>query len=81
MKLLIVSALILASQCVFSASQADRAWIQGVTDKNPLEYKVGEKITFTVDVKDFVAAPKEGEYTFKYTRSGDDGIIEEGKVP
>lgn len=81
MKLLIVSALILASQCVFSASQADRAWIQGVTDKNPLEYKVGEKITFTVDVKDFVAAPKEGEYTFKYTRSGDDGILEEGKVP
>lgn len=81
MKTLILSAVILATQFAFSAVKYDRVWIQGTTDKNPLEYKTGEKIVFNIDVKDLDGTPKEGELTLKYLRSGDDGIREEGKEP
>ena len=30
------------------AAKSDKPWIKGVTDKSPIEYKVGEKMTFTL---------------------------------
>lgn len=81
MKSLIVSAVVLASQILFSAAITDRTWIKGLTDKNPLEYKLGEKMNFTLEMKELAGTPREGEYTLKWTRTGDDGLSEEGTVP
>lgn len=59
----------------------DTAWIKGTTDKNPLFYKPGEKMTFTLTPQDVGAGLPEGEYFLSWSRSGDDGIVESGKVP
>ena len=59
----------------------DNAWIKGTTDKDPITYKLGEKITFTLSAQGLDGELSEGEYFLQWTRSGDDGIREEGKEP
>jgi cephalosporin-C deacetylase-like acetyl esterase len=57
------------------------AWIKGTTDKDPLSYKVGEKMVFTLTPQDIAGDLPEGKYFLSWKRSGDDGVCEEGKIP
>ena len=59
----------------------DTAWIQGKTDKSPISYKPGEKMVFTLTPQRLEGAVPAGEYFLEWTRSGDDGVRESGKVP
>ena len=59
----------------------DNAWIKGTTDKDPITYKPGEKMTFTLSVQGLDGELPGGEYFLQWTRSGDDGIRENGKEP
>jgi len=59
----------------------DKAWIKGVTDKNPVEYRSGEEMTFTLTLEDLDGQLPAGTYAFDWKRSGDDGVIESGRAP
>ncbi len=54
-------------------------YFYGSTNKNPMTYKVGETMEFTISLKtksgDLVSVPY-----FSYSFSGDDGIVSSGKV-
>ena len=70
----------------FAASVAfggvlDNAWIRGTTDKDPITYKSGEKMAFTLIAQGLDGELPVGEYFLQWTRSGDDGIRENGKEP
>ena len=59
----------------------DKAWIKGTTDKDPITYKPGEKMVFTLSAQGLDGNLPAGEYFLQWTRSGDDGIREDGKEP
>ena len=59
----------------------DNAWLRGTTDKDPLTYKPGEKMVLTVAPQGLEGAVPEGEYFLVWTRTGDDGLSEGGRVP
>ena len=75
--LLAVAALVVAQ--IF-AGPLDQAWIKGTTDKVPLDYKVGESMTFTLTPMK-VGALTAGEWQLEWDRTGDDGVVEKGKFP
>ena len=52
---------------------------QGVTGKSPIEYSVGEKMTFTLTLEKAGSLPKGLDIV--WTRTGDDGKKESGKAP
>lgn len=58
----------------------DNACIQGKTDKNPLLYKPGEEMVFTLTPQGVAGTLPEGEYFLDWKRGGDDGVVENGKV-
>ena len=58
----------------------DFAWIKGTTDKDPITYKPGEKMVFTLSLEDVEGTIPAGEYFLDWKRSGDDGLVETGKV-
>ena len=58
----------------------DNAWIKGLTDKDPITYKPGEKMVFTLSFEGVEGAIAEGEYFLDWKRSGDDGLVETGKL-
>ena len=71
---------------VFAAGMAfggalDNAWIKGTTDKDPITYKPGEKMVFTLSFEGVEGAIPEGEYFLDWKRSGDDGLVDGGKIP
>ena len=59
----------------------DNAWIRGTTDKNPLFYKPGEKIVFTLTPQQVEGDLPDGKYFLQWKRSGDDGLQETGAIP
>ena len=59
----------------------DAAWLKGTTSKDPLTYRVGEKIVFTLTPQELKGTVPAGEYFINWTRSGDDGLRETGKTP
>ena len=59
----------------------DEAWIKGTTDKDPISYKPGEKMVFTLSVQGLNGEMPIGEYFLQWTRSGDDGVRKDGKEP
>ena len=63
------------------AGLLDNAWLMGVTDKNPLTYKPGEEMVFTVTPKGLGGAVPAGEWFLDWKRSDDYGTVESGKVP
>ena len=73
-------ALIFAAVAAFGGV-LDNAWIKGTTDKDPITYKPGEKMVFTLAVQGLDGELPEGAYFLQWTRSGDDGIRENGKEP
>ena len=70
----------------FMAAQAvagllDNAWLMGKTDKDPLSYRPGDQIVFTVTPRGIDGAVTAGEYFLSWTKSDDYGNFEKGKVP
>ena len=59
----------------------DNAWLKGTTDRNPLFYKTGEKIIFTVEPQNLDGPVPEGEFFLRWERTGDDGVTEKDKIP
>ena len=47
-----------------TAGLLDNAWIKGTTDKNPLSYKTGEEMVFTLELQGVEGEIPEGEYIF-----------------
>ena len=80
MKTSLIAFLAVAAAAAFGGV-LDNAWIQGTTDKSPIDYKVGEKMTFTLKPQDLAGEVPAGEYFINWTRSGDDGVRESGKIP
>ena len=66
-----------AAACCLAAAKGP--WIKGVTDKCPLDYKVGETMVFTLTLEQAESLPDGLEV--EWTRTGDDGKTESGKVP
>ena len=64
-----------------AAGLFDKAWLIGVTDKDPLSYKPGEEIVFTVTPKGIEGEIPSGEYFLDWKKSDDYGSVESGKVP
>ena len=80
MKMTALAISLLATSMAFGGV-LDNAWIKGVTDKDPIAYKPGEKMTFTLVAQGLDGDLPAGEYFLEWTRSGDDGIRENGKEP
>lgn len=77
-RLMLAVAAFVAAQV--GAGPLDAAWLKGTTDKCPIDYKVGETMTFTVTPTD-VGELAPGAWFLDWTRTGDDGVVEQGKVP
>ena len=73
---------LLASVAALSAAAGllDTAWLKGTTDKDPLTYRPGEEMTFTVSPQELDGAVPDGEYSLWWERSDDYGHFETGKV-
>ena len=80
MKAMTWAATVLAAGTVFGGA-LDNAWIKGTTDKDPITYKPGEKMSFTLSFEGVEGAIPEGEYFLDWKRSGDDGVVDSGKIP
>jgi len=63
------------------AGTLDNAWIKGTTDKDPLSYKPGEEMVFTLEPQGIEGDLPEGVYKLWWKRSDDYGAAEEGAVP
>ena len=80
MKMMMWAAAVLAAGTVFGGV-LDDAWIRGTTEKDPISYKPGEKMTFTLTPQGLDGELPAGEYFLQWARSGDDGVRENGKEP
>ena len=81
MKAKFIAMMVAAATAAAFGGTFDSAWIQGKTDRNPLFYKPGEEMVFTLTPQDVAGEIPAGEYFLQWTRSGDDGLRDEGKVP
>ena len=63
------------------AAACRKAWVKGVTGKDPTAYAVGEDIVFTLTLEGVTNAVPKDLYSFKWKRTGDDGQSEEGLAP
>ena len=59
----------------------DKAWLMGTTDKDPLTYRPGEEMTFTVTPQGLDGTVPPGAYFLDWKRSDDYGKVEQGRVP
>ncbi|MBQ7190273.1 MAG: acetylxylan esterase [Kiritimatiellae bacterium] len=61
--------------------ELDSAVLHGETDKErAIDYQPGETMTFTLQVQGAQAIPQD-TYFIRWTRTGDDGLVENGKAP
>ena len=81
MKRLIVASVFAALASAAFAGLLDKAWIKGVTDADPLAYKPGQPMTFTLTPMDLDGEIPANTWFLSWKRSGDDGVIKEGRVP
>lgn len=72
-------AIMAASAAVCCMASAKGVWLKGETDRDPLGYKTGEKMTFTLTLEDAADLPRGMEVV--WTRTGDDGRKESGRAP
>ena len=79
MKAMTWVAAVLAAGTVFGGA-LDNVWIKGTTDKDPITYKPGEKMVFTLSFEGVEGAIPEGEFFLDWKRTGDDGLVETGKL-
>ena len=59
----------------------DKAWIKGTTDKDPVSYKAGEEMTFTLTPMGLDGEVPAGEYSLMVRRSDDFAYGAEEKFP
>ena len=60
--------------------ESNKCLLVGNSDRNPLEYKVGDELKFTIDLK-YTGAPYSTDgYVVVWKRSGDDGIVRIGHL-
>ena len=59
----------------------DNAWIKGETDKNPLTYKTGEKMKFTLTLSGVEGELPKDTYFLDWKRTDDFGRVEKGRIP
>jgi hypothetical protein len=65
----------------FAARPLDRAVLHGETDKaRATDYAVGEEIVFTLTLQG-AGEFKAGDYFINWERTGDDGVVDRGRVP
>ena len=70
-----------AAWTVQAAGELEDAVLHGETDKaRAIDYKPGETMTFTLQLQGVKSIPPD-TYFISWKRSGDDGKVEEGKVP
>ena len=62
------------------AGPLDNAWIKGETDKDPVSYKTGEKMVFTLTLSGVEGDLPAGEYFIDWKMSDDYGKTEKGRV-
>ena len=79
MKAMTWMAAVLAAGSVFGGAM-DSAWIKGTTDKDPITYKSGEKMVFTLSFEGVEGEIPAGEYFLDWKRTGDDGVVDGGKL-
>ena len=80
-KIAVMLSAALAASVVF-ANAWDGVLIKGRTDKdNPVGYKSGEQIVFTLVASEVPAELENAGYMVDWKRTGDDGKVESGKVP
>lgn len=63
------------------AGVLDKAWIKGTTDKDPLTYRPGEEMVFTLEPIGIEGEVPAGEYLLSWKRSDDYGKVESGELP
>ena len=63
------------------AGLLDKAWIKGTTDKNPVSYKVGEEMVFTLTPMGLDGEVPAGEYSLSVRRSDDFSYGADEKFP
>ena len=80
MKTKLIAVVALAASSVFGGS-LNNAWLKGVTDKDPITYKAGETMVFTLTLEDVEGDIAADGYFLDWSRTGDDGVVESGKVP
>ena len=81
LKLLVAAACAALGTALFAAGELDEAVLHGETDKaRAIDYAPGETMTFTLTLQRAKPFP-DGAYFIQWKRSGDDGVVEEGKVP
>ena len=81
MKRLLLAAGIAAVSVAAQCGVLDKAWLKGVTDKDPVSYSAGEKITFTLTPMGLDGEIPSGEYFLDWKRTDDFGATENGRVP
>ena len=64
-----------------SAGIFDDTWLKGTTDKEPVFYKPGETMVFTIEPQNVKGEIPANTYFLKWERSGDDGVSEKGTEP
>lgn len=70
-----------ASFAALAAGELDEAVLHGDTDKErAIDYRPGETIEFTLRLQGAKTLPPD-TYFVSWTRNGDDGVVERGKVP
>ena len=79
LRLLSCIGLAVAEWALFGAV-LDSAWLKGETDRNPLTYRRGERIVFTVTPEGLTGEVPTDAYFLDWRRSGDDGNVETGRV-
>ena len=77
----VVLAAAFGAASVSSAGPLDGAWLRGRTDRNPLEYRAGDEIVFTVEPVGIEGELPAGEYSLDWKLSDDFGNIETGSQP
>jgi len=78
--ILMLGAVFAALLAVAEPIEADKALMVGNSEKNPLEYRVGDELKFTIDLKYTGADYDKGDYTVIWKRGGDDGIVRVGHL-
>ena len=80
LKLLVAAACAAFGTALFAAGELDEAVLHGETDKaRAIDYAPGETMTFTLTLQRAKPFP-DGAYFIQWKRSGDDGVVEEGKA-
>ena len=80
MKHLTILAAAMSAFCAIAGGELNDAHLIGTTDKErAIDYEAGETMTFTLSLKNAKPFPA-GSYFVKWTRTGDDGVRQEGKA-